>query len=152
MWRLILKFFLTRSLILYSSMKFLCLGSKNIQIIIFILNSLRGCSMHIQNTPRATQRESYWLIQGEANLIGCHPVWRIFFLALAISWRRQGLLYAHSKCLGNCSKRIQNIAGAAPFYHIGAQSNTIGLRDINRAAHAIFWMRIEQIRISFGQL
>jgi hypothetical protein len=48
------------------------------------------------------------------------------------------LLYAHSKCLGNSSMRIQNLAGAALFYNIGAQSNTIGLRDINRAAHAIF--------------
>ncbi len=47
-------------------------------------------------------------------------------------------LCAHSKCLGNCSMRIQNMAGAALFYHIGVQSNTIGLRDINRAAHAIF--------------
>jgi hypothetical protein len=36
--------------------------------------------MRIQNSPRATQRESYWLIQGKANLIGCIPVWRIFFL------------------------------------------------------------------------
>jgi hypothetical protein len=152
MWRLILIFFITRSLILYSSLKFLCLGSKNIQIIIFILNTLRGCSMRIQNTPRATQQESYWLIQGEANLIGCHPVECIFFLALAVSWRRQVLLYAHSKCLVNCSMRIQNMAGAALFYHIGAQSYTIGLRDINRAAHAIFWMRIEQIRIRFEQL
>jgi hypothetical protein len=76
--------------------------------------------MGIQNTPRATHRESYWLVQGEANLIGCLPVWRAFFLALAISWRRRVLLYAHSKCLGNCSMRIQNMAGAALFYHIGA--------------------------------
>ncbi len=36
--------------------------------------------MRIQNTPRATQRESYGLIQEEANLIGYLPVWRIFFL------------------------------------------------------------------------
>jgi hypothetical protein len=36
--------------------------------------------MRIQNTPRATQRESYWFVQEEANLIGCHQVWRIFFL------------------------------------------------------------------------
>jgi hypothetical protein len=76
--------------------------------------------MRIQNTPRATQCESYWLIQGEANLIGCLPVWRVFCLALAISWKRQVLLYAHSKCLGNYSMRIQNMAGAALFYHIGA--------------------------------
>jgi hypothetical protein len=76
--------------------------------------------MRIQNTPRATQCESYWLIQEEANLIGSLPVWRIFFLTLAISWRRPVLLYAHSKCLGNCSMRIQNMAGAALFYHIGA--------------------------------
>jgi hypothetical protein len=51
-----------------------------IQIIIFILNTLRGCSMRIQNTPRATEFESYWLLEGEANLIGCFPVWRIFYL------------------------------------------------------------------------
>jgi hypothetical protein len=55
------------------------------------------------------------------------------------------LVYAHSKCLGNCSMRIQNMAGAALFYHVGAQSNTVGLRDKNR-------MRIEQIRIRFEQL
>ncbi len=62
--------------------------------------------------------ESYWLSPSLAH----------FFLA--ISWRRQVLLYAHSKCLGNCSMRIQNTAGAALFYHIGAQSNTVGLSDI----------------------
>ncbi len=95
--------------------------------------------MRIQNTLSATQRESYWLTQGEANLIGWLTVWRIFFFTPAISWRRQVLLSTHSKCLGNCSMRTQNMAGAALFsYSIGAQSNTIGLRDINRAAHAIF--------------
>ncbi len=75
--------------------------------------------MRIQNTPRATQRESYWLIEEEANLIGYLPVWH-FLLALAISLRRQVYLYAHSKCLGICSMRIQNMAGAALFYYIGA--------------------------------
>jgi hypothetical protein len=30
--------------------------------------------MRIQNTPRATQRESCWLIEGEANLMGYLPV------------------------------------------------------------------------------
>jgi hypothetical protein len=34
--------------------------------------------------------------------------------------------------------RIQHMAGAALIYRRGAQSNTIGLRDINRAAHPIF--------------
>jgi hypothetical protein len=43
-----------------------------------------------------------------------------FFVAPAISWRRQVLLYAHSKCLGKCSMRIQNKAGASLFYQIGA--------------------------------
>jgi hypothetical protein len=63
--------------------------------------------MRIQNTLRATQRESYWLIQEEANLIGSPPVWRIFFFTLAI-WRRQVLLYAYSKCLGiaQCAFKI----------------------------------------------
>ncbi len=46
-----------------------------------------------------------------------------FFIALATSWRHQVLLYAHSKYPGNCSMRIQNMAGAALFDHIGAQSN-----------------------------
>jgi hypothetical protein len=32
------------------------------------------------STLRATQRESYWLIQEEANLLGSLLVWRIFFL------------------------------------------------------------------------
>ncbi len=55
----------------YLSLKFLRLGSKLIQIIIFTLNTLRGCSMRIQNTPRATlawillvnarRGKSYWL-------------------------------------------------------------------------------------------
>ncbi len=33
---------------------------------------------------------------------------------------------------------IQNMAGAALFYHVGAQSNTAGLHDVNRAATDIF--------------
>jgi hypothetical protein len=72
--------------------------------------------MRIQNLPRATQRESYWLTQGEANLIGCLPVWCIFVVAQATSWRRQVLLYAHLKCLGNCLICIQNVAGVALFF------------------------------------
>ncbi len=40
MWRLIINFFITSSIILYLSLKFLCLGSRLIQIIIFILNTL----------------------------------------------------------------------------------------------------------------
>jgi hypothetical protein len=30
------------------------------------------------------------------------------------------LLYAQSKCIGSCSINIQNMAGAALFYNIGA--------------------------------
>jgi hypothetical protein len=113
MWRLILNFFLTRSLILYSSLKFLCISSKNIQIIILILNTLRGCSVRIQNTPRATRRESYWLIQGEANFIGCHPVGAFFScssnimvaarVALCTFKMSRKLLKAHSKYGESCS-------------------------------------------------
>jgi hypothetical protein len=75
--------------------------------------------MRIQNTPRATQRESHGLMQEEANLIGCLPVWRIFFyssdimeapsVALCAFKMSQKLLNAHSK-----------YGGAALFYHIGA--------------------------------
>jgi hypothetical protein len=113
MWRLIIKFFKNRSLILNSSLKFLCLGFKLIQIIIFILNTLRGCSMRILNTPRAAQCESYWLTQGDANLIGWFPVWGIFLLlylhmeassvALCAFKMSQKLLNAHSKYYGSCS-------------------------------------------------
>jgi hypothetical protein len=73
--------------------------------------------MRIQNTLRATQPESHWLSQGQTNLIGGFPCSLAHFLvALATSWRRQGSLYAHSKCIGNCSMRIQNMAEAALFY------------------------------------
>jgi hypothetical protein len=72
--------------------------------------------MRIQNNPRATQRESYWLTQGYWLI----PSLGHFFVALATSWRRQVLLYVHSKCIGNCSMCIQSMAGAALFYHIGA--------------------------------
>jgi hypothetical protein len=42
--------------------------------------------MHIQNTLIATQHESYWLTQGEANLIVSQ--FGAFYFALATSWRR----------------------------------------------------------------
>jgi hypothetical protein len=51
--------------------------------------------MRIQNTPRATHRESYWLTQGEANLNWLIPSLAHFYVTLATSWRRQVLLYAH---------------------------------------------------------
>jgi hypothetical protein len=75
--------------------------------------------MHIQNTSE----------QLSVNPIGLHKERRIlfadsqfgaFFVTLATSWRRQVLLSAHSKCLGNYSMRIQNMAKATLFYHIGA--------------------------------
>ncbi len=66
--------------------------------------------MRIQNTPRASQLESYWSSQGQTNL----SYWRIpslahFLVALATSWSAKGYFM-----------RIQNMAGAALFYHIGA--------------------------------
>jgi hypothetical protein len=78
MWRLILKFFNTR--FVNFILAFFCLGSKSVQIIIFVLNTLRGCSvriqirsMRIQNTLGATSASnlcSYWLILGDVDLIG----------------------------------------------------------------------------------
>ncbi len=47
---------------------------------------------------------------------------------------------------------IQNIAGAALFYHVGTQSNTTGVNDVNKAAPVICRMRMEQIRICLEQL
>jgi hypothetical protein len=54
--------------------------------------------MRIQNTPRATQLESYWLLQGQTTLIGGFPVRRIFLLL----WRHHG-------GTKGCSMRIQNV-------------------------------------------
>ncbi len=39
------------------------------------------------------------------------------FLSLETSWRRQVLLYVHSKCVRGCSAHIQDMAGDALFYH-----------------------------------
>jgi hypothetical protein len=58
---------------------------------------------------------SHWLI----------PSLGHFFLALATSWKRHVLLYAHSKYGGICS-----------IFHVGAQSYTTGLYDENRSASA----------------
>jgi hypothetical protein len=74
--------------------------------------------MRIENTPRAAQRESDWLTQREAYLIDCLQVWRIFY-ALATSWRRQVLLYAHSKCLGNFSMHIHFYGGSCSIFSFG---------------------------------
>jgi hypothetical protein len=99
MWRLIL-FFLTRPLILHWFFKFLYLGSKMIQIIIFILNTLRGCSrriqicsMRIQNTPRGTSaHESFVPVPSLAHFL---------------------LLPQHHGGAKYCSMRIQNVSGVA---------------------------------------
>jgi hypothetical protein len=71
--------------------------------------------MRIQNTREQLsvnpkRGESYWLIPSLVH----------FFIALAKSWRRQVLLCAHSNYLGSCSMRIQSMAKAALFNHIGA--------------------------------
>ncbi len=114
-----INFFLTRSLILYSPLKFLCLGFKLIQIIIFILNTLRECSMHIQNTLRATQRESYWFTK-ERRILLAYSQLSAFFcyssdimevpnVALCTVKKSRKLLNAHSK-----------YGGAGLFDHRGA--------------------------------
>ncbi len=92
--------------LLYWPLSFLWLGSKIIRIIItFILNSLRGCSIHIQicsmliqNTPRATSATilcSYLLIQ-----VTGESYWLILILAHSCSSnikQSQVLLYVHLK-------------------------------------------------------
>jgi hypothetical protein len=47
------------------------------------------------------------------------------------------LLYVHSKRVRSCSMRIQNMAGAALFSHIGAKSNTTGLHDVKSSSRYI---------------
>ncbi len=134
MWRLILKFFFTHSFISYSSLKFLCLGSKLIQIIIFILSTLRGCSMRIQNT-----REKL-----SVNPIGRHQKRRIlladsqfgsFFIALATSWRRQVFLYVHSKNVSEIAQCAFKIWRELLYLIIQA------LRTTQKA----FMMQVEQL-------
>ncbi len=65
--------------------------------------------MHIQNTLRATQRESY----KERRILLDVSQFGAFFSCSS------DIMEAH-KYLGNCSMYIQNMAGAALFYHIGA--------------------------------
>jgi hypothetical protein len=121
MWRLILKFCFTCSLIFYSYLyEVLKLRLQNHSNYHFYFEyAYRMLYAHskysesssawilLVNTRRG---KSYWLSASLAH----------FLLALAISLRRQVLLYAHSTCLGNCSMRIQNMARAALFYHVGA--------------------------------
>jgi hypothetical protein len=54
--------------------------------------------MRIQNTLRATQIESNWLSQGQENVIGRFPVWRIFVML----WRHHG-------GAKSCSMHIQSV-------------------------------------------
>jgi hypothetical protein len=90
--------------------KVLMLRSKISQIIIFILNTLRGCFMYIQicsvriqNTPGPTQHESFVPIAQFGTFFCCSS---------------QVLLYAHSKCVGSFSMHLQNMVGATVSCHI----------------------------------
>jgi hypothetical protein len=76
--------------------------------------------MHIQNTPRATQHESYWLVQGEANLIGYLLVWRALFSCSSDIMEAPSVALCAFKMSQKLQLRIQITAGAALFYHIGA--------------------------------
>jgi hypothetical protein len=79
--------------------------------------NIQICSVRIQNTPGTTSTWllcSYWLIQGEGILLD-YSQFGAFVVALVTSWRRQVLLYAHSKHVGSCSMRIQNMARAVLF-------------------------------------
>ncbi len=117
MWHLILNFVKTSSIILYSSLKFLFLGSRLIQIIIFILNMLEDslCAFKIL-------REQLSL-----NPLGYHKE-RLILLADsqfgAFSCCSSDIMEAPRVALcafnmsRNCSMRIQNMAGAALPYLI----------------------------------
>ncbi len=127
-------------------MKFLCLDSEIIQIIIFIFNDmLRGpLSAHSKHSrsnisinslfllANSSRDGSYWLIPSLAH----------FFLAVATSWSTKMLLYAHSKCVGSCYmwfKIWQEL-----LYLISRRiKQKTGLYDVNREAPTIFWIRTE---------
>jgi hypothetical protein len=114
-------------LILYWSLNFLCFDSKIIQIIIFIFNAYRKTLYAYSNLLYAHSKyyesnismnplflwvnsrrgESSWLIPSLAYIQHHGDALKMF-------------LYAHSKCIGSCSIHIQNMAGAALFYNVGA--------------------------------
>ncbi len=79
------------------------------------------CSMLIQNTPGIISARlfcSYWLIQGEVDLIGCFPAWPFFL----VKQHHRGAKCCSMLILnsGVALMRIQSMEGAALFYHISA--------------------------------
>ncbi len=104
-----IKYFFDLLFILYWSLNFSCLGSKIIKIIIFILNTLTGCFMHIKicsmrihNTLEATSEWILWI-----NSRRGVSYWLITSLAYFLLLQQH---HGGTKC---CSRKIQNVSEVA---------------------------------------
>ena len=111
-------------------MKFLCLGSKRVQIFHFVSNLNWGCSKWVQIALFASEiiltfSPFFWLA------VWFHKFSRI--IALFASWKLLELLYI------GFEQKLRTIVSSA------------SVQDLNRAAPATFRTQIEQIRTHFEQ-
>jgi hypothetical protein len=123
--RLILKFFLSEPSIFNRHLKFLCLGSKRVQIFHFVLNLNWFKLLYLCPEIILTFSPFFWL-----------AVWFPKFsriIALFASWKLLELLYI------GFEHKLRTIV-----------SSTY-VQDLNRAAPATFRTQIEQIRTHFEQ-
>ncbi len=112
-------------------MKFLCLGSKSIQIFDFVVNPDWGCSKCIQIALFAFWNNSDFQC---LFLIGC--------LISCIFYNR-------------CSICTLKVVGVAPYIGLEHKLRRIvsstSVQDLNRAAPATFRTQIEQVQMHFEQ-
>ncbi len=128
MWRLIFELFLSKLSIFKRHLKFLCLGSKSVQISYFVSNLNWGCSKCVQIALFA-----FW-----NNLTFSAFFWFTFWfhtfstiIALFASWKLLELLYL----------------GFGHKLRIIVSSTSV--QDLNRAAPATFRTQIELIQMHF---
>jgi hypothetical protein len=128
--RLIFAIFLGEPSIFNMHLKFLCLGSKRVQIFHFVLNLIWGWFKCVQIALFVSWNNSDFqcLI-----LIGCLIYAFSTIIALFVSWKLLELLF-----IG--------------FEHkLRIKVSSTSVQDLNRAAHATFRTQIEQIRTHFEQ-
>jgi hypothetical protein len=122
MWRLILKSFFHGLL----AFEVLMLRFQNHSNYNFILYTFRGyifksapCAFRILQKQNNINPLILWANSRRGGSNKLIPSLTHFCLALATSWRHQILLYADSKSVGSCFMCIQNMTGAALFWHAG---------------------------------
>ncbi len=127
--RLILKKILSEPSIFNRHLKFLCLGSKSVQIFDFVLNLSWGCSRCVQIALFVSWNNSDFLCLFQS---GC-LISRIFYNHCSISWKLLELLFV------GFEQKLRIIL------------SSISVQDLNRAAPAKFGTQIEQIRTHIEQ-